>query len=157
MHIIKLLLKIGGWGFLAIAVIDLTITFFIYRHEHSFVQSASRAQATITKMVERQSGSDHSTAYYPVFTFQDSKGQPQEVYSSSGQYPPAYKVGDTVSVLYQPDKPANAEIDSFVGLWIWSLTLGAFGLFELVLGFGFFIVAIIFRKYERKTPVTHDA
>ena len=56
MKSIKLLLKIGGWVFVSIAIIDLTITFFVYRHSQTFVQTASQAQATITKMVERKRG-----------------------------------------------------------------------------------------------------
>jgi len=156
MHVIKLLLTIGGWVFIGLAVVDLAITFFIYRHTHGFVQSASRAQATITKMVERPGG-DSGSVYYPVFSFQDSNRLSHEVYSSSGQYPPAYEVGDKVTVLYQPDKPESAEIDSFWDVWLMSILFAFSGVFELFIGFGQFVAVYIIRRYERKRAVVHAA
>jgi len=156
MKVIKLLLKIGGWIFISIAVIDLTISFFVYRHAQTFVQTASRAQATITKMEERE-GSSHDTAFYPVFTFKDSTGQEQEVYSSSGQYPPAYKVGDKVTVLYQPDDSKHAKIDSFWDLWIWPLLLGVFGLVELFIATVQFVAVYFIGRYERRASATPAA
>ncbi len=149
MKVIKLLLKIGGWVFISVAIIDLTIAFFVYRHAQTFVQTASRAQATITKMVERE-GSDHDTCYYPVFTFKDSNGQEQEVYSSSGQYPPAYKVGDRVTVLYLPDDSGHAKIDGFWELWIWPVLLGAFGVIGLFVSVVQFVAVYFIGRYERR-------
>lgn len=149
MKVIKLLLKVGGWIFIFIAIVDFTISFFVYRHAQTFVQTASRAQATITKMEERE-GSDHGTAFYPVFTFKDSSGQDQEVYSSSGQYPPAYKVGDKVTVLYQPDDPRHAKIDAFLDLWMWPVLLGIFGLFELFIAIVQFVAVFFIGRYESR-------
>jgi hypothetical protein len=156
MQILKLLLKIGGWFMVAIAIIVLTASFFLYRHTHNFVQSASHAQGTVTKMVEKP-GHDSGTVYYPVYTFQDSRGKQHEIYSSGGSYPPAYKVGDTVPVLYQPDKPENAEIDDFLNVWFFTAMLAGFGLVDLVFGLGLFavgvIVGVIVRRIEHRPPI----
>lgn len=156
MKVIKLLLKIGGWVFLSIAIIDLTITFFVYRHAQTFVQSASRAQATISKVIERE-GSDHDSTFYPVFVFEDSRGQAQEIYSSSGQYPPAYRVGDKVEVLYQPDDPKHAKINGFLELWIWPVMLGIFGVIELFIAMVQFLAAYFVGRYDRKTSASPAA
>lgn len=154
MRFLKLSLRIGGWGFIAMAVITLTISFFVYRHAHSFVQSASRAQATITKLTERP-GHDSGTVYYPVFRFQDGKGQAHEIDSSSGQYPPAYKVGDTVTVLYQPEQPENAKLDRFFDVWGWAAMLGGFGVLDLVVGSGLLVFVIIIQRSKHEPLPSH--
>jgi hypothetical protein len=157
MRIFKLLLKIGGWFMIATSVIMLTISFFVYRHAQHFVQSAVRVQGTVTKMIER-SGHNSDTVYCPVYTFEDLKGKQHEIYSSGGSYPPSYKVGDKVKVLYQIDDPDNAEIDSFLDKWLFTTILAGFGFIELVFGVGLFLVTAIIRKIERRSPtlrVTH--
>jgi hypothetical protein len=150
MPVFKTLLNIGGWIFIAVAMFDLTGTFLIYRHEQHFVQSANRTQGTITRMVEQQK-SDHEILYFPVFTFADAKGQQQEIRSSSGQYPPAYKVGDTISVLYEQDAPKDAKIDNFSDLWFIPAFFGFFGAIEMILAIVCFAAVFIIRRYEQKS------
>jgi hypothetical protein len=103
----KSLLWAGGWLNLISSVLFLTASFFLYQHTRSFVESASRAQGSVTKLV--LSGKD----YFPVYTFEDSQGKKHSIKSLSGSYPAAYNVGDSVAVIYQPDNPDNAEINSF--------------------------------------------
>jgi hypothetical protein len=154
MHILKLLLKIGAWFMVAIAIIVLTISFFVYRHTQHFVQAASHAKGTVTQMVER-AGHDSGTVYSPVYTFQDADGKQHEIHSSGGSYPPAYKVGDTVPVLYQPDKPDNAEIDSFLEVWLFPAMLAGFGCIDLVIGIVLLVVVFIIQRAERRSLITH--
>ena len=53
--------------------------------------------------------SDGST-YTPVVQFQTSSGQSIEFVSSYSANPPAYDVGESVTVVYPPDNPADAII-----------------------------------------------
>ena len=53
--------------------------------------------------------SDGST-YTPVVQFQTSSGQSIEFVSSYSSSPPAYDVGEHVTVVYPPDNPAEAII-----------------------------------------------
>ena len=156
MNIMKLPLKIFGWIFVAIAMVDLTITVLVYRHAQSFIQTASRAQATITKLVERKDD-DHGTMYYPVFTFIDSTGQVKEIYSSSGSFPPAYQVGEKVNVLYPPADPKHAKIDGFWELWLWPVLLGTFALMWLFVATLLFVVRFVIGRYGRKAVATPGA
>lgn len=154
MHILKLLLKIGAWFMVATAAIVLMISFFLYRRTQHFVQSASHAQGTVTQMVER-AGHDSGTVYSPVYTFQDPEGKQHEIHSSGGNYPPAYKVGDTVPVLYQPDKPDNAKIDSFLEVWIFPAMFAGFGCIDLFVGLVLLVVVFIIQKAARRPPPIH--
>jgi hypothetical protein len=151
----KLSLSIGGWVFIATGIITLTIAFFVYRHAQNFVQSASRTQATITKLIERP-GQNSSSVYFPVFRFQDANGQAHEIDSSSGQYPPAYKVGDTVTVLYQPQQPEKAKLDTFFDVWGWAAMLGGFGVLDLVVGSGMLVFVFITQRSNQQ-PLSAQA
>jgi Protein of unknown function (DUF3592) len=151
MQRLKLLLKIGGWICVIVGIIVLTISFFIYLHTRSFVQSASRAQGTVIRLDENRGGPES----YPVFTFRDAKGQAHEIESNTGENPPAYKIGDAVTLLYQSNRPANAEIDSFFNVWGWNIVLGGVGIFHFVLGFGILVVAI--KILGNPGPTIHPA
>jgi hypothetical protein len=143
MHFLKLLLMLGGSAVVTIAIIVLTMSFLLYHHTHRFVLTASRAQGTVTKMVE-QSGNN----YYPVYTFQDSQGNRHEIYSSWGSNPPAYKIGDTVSVIYPPNNPEQAEIDDFLHLWLFMAMLTAFGFFDLLIGLVLLGIVVVIQRGE---------
>ena len=78
------------------------------------------------KLVEDHSG-DSGTTYRPVFVFRDSKEREHEIHSSVGSYPPAYKVNDKVSVLYNVEEPENAVIDGFFFIWLMPFVLGIIG------------------------------
>ena len=134
------LLKIGGWLSVLGAILFLTAAFILYRHTQSFVHSASRTQGTVTKLV--LSGK----FYFPVYTFKDARGVKHSVQSLSGSKPAAYKIGDLVGVLYQPDEPDNAEIDTFLDVWIWPLALAGFGALVLLFGFAGLAVRFFLRK-----------
>jgi hypothetical protein len=55
--------------------------------------------------------SDGST-YTPVVQFSTNSGQSIEFTSSYSSSPPAYDVGESVTVVYPPDNPADAIIKS---------------------------------------------
>jgi hypothetical protein len=117
-----------------------------------FVSTASHADAKIIRMVERKV-KDDETAYFPVFTFHDAKGAEHTIHSSSGSFPPAYEVGDTVPVLYSPTDPANAKIDSFFSVWGISLITVVIGSIELPIGLVVWFWPTIVRLFRRKPPV----
>lgn len=55
--------------------------------------------------------------YCPQVAFPDSNGNRIEFQSEFGTQPPAYQIGQTVSVIYQKNNPQKAEIDSITTLW----------------------------------------
>ena len=70
-------------------------------------------------------------AYYPVVEFAASDGRSRKVQLSEGSWPPAYEIGDEVTVLYEPDNPLDARIKSFAssaGMWILPGITGILGI-----------------------------
>ena len=63
-------------------------------------------------------------------------------YQMTGTYtsPPAYDLGDRVTVRYDRADPETARLDSFVELWLFPLVFGGLGLlFAVILNVGYLI------------------
>ena len=81
----------------------------------AFRARASRATGVVTELRKRW---DHSTGdsgstlrYYPVVSFDLPDGRQVET-ETPGASPPPAKEGAQVNVLYDPDSPTNAVIDT---------------------------------------------
>ena len=55
--------------------------------------------------------------------------------SSLSSSPPRYFVGEKVSVLYRPDNPKRAQINSFTDRWLFSVMFTCGGLMGVVMSF----------------------
>lgn len=92
-----------------------------------FLRSSISAQGVIValRVVHPYRHSDRSRS--PVFRFTAKDGRSITVASNIAQNPSPWRFGDTVPVLYQPDHPENAHIDSFVQLWEPQVIIGIVG------------------------------
>ncbi len=129
----------------------LLVCLLTYRHTSRFVEDALPADGTIVELIERE-GED-GPYFYPVFTFTDDAGATQKIYSSHGSFPPRHKVGDSVTVLYDPADPEDAKINSFMSIWFWPFLTGIIGSVILV---GSSIVLIIARLIDRRFAGRRD-
>ncbi|MEH2067024.1 MAG: DUF3592 domain-containing protein [Nostoc sp.] len=114
------------------------IGIIIGMNTRSYVANAIPAQGTVIDLVEHSSvDSDghYSYAYYPIVQFTTHAGEPTVFESNSGSDPPGYTRGDRVEVLYRPDKPGSAKINSWLSLWLLPLIfIGLGSIFALVGG-----------------------
>ncbi len=93
-----------------------------------------RAQGTVVRMVYTM-----RNMQAPVVAFTGPNG-PVEFQSSIGSSPPAFRVGEPVTVLFDPSQPTNAQLDSFWDKW---LLPGVLGFIGVVFGFMGIIFAIL--------------
>lgn len=101
-----------------------------------FIAVAARADGEVVRL-ERRMGSDDSSTYYPVVRFQSPNRQEAiEFESGSGSNPPAFEEGEVVAVLYHPEYPRNAKIDSFFQLWGLAVILGGIGIVFVIIPVG---------------------
>ena len=80
--------------------------------------------------------------YYPVVEFTANDGKCREVQLSEGSFPPAYEIGDEVTVLYEPDHPLDVRIKSFGSSALMWILPGITGL----LGIAFLGAVVAVRK-----------
>lgn len=98
---------------------------FFFIDAKFFSSKAYKATGTVVelKKVRRLSTSSsgsksHVTTYYPVVRYQTKEGKNVTVTSLSGSYPAPYKRGDHVTILYDPENPRRAKIESFSSMWL---------------------------------------
>ncbi len=127
-------------AFLGIAVILLGIAVFSAMQSARAAANETSASGRVVDQVERQTYDTESQRYqvyaHPVVAFSMTNGQPQRVELQEGYWPPTYHTGDTVTVLYDPARPEEAHIKSFLGAisrWLLSAITGGMGLIFLTI------------------------
>jgi hypothetical protein len=94
---------------------------------------AETAAGTVIDLIGRRD-SDGDTIYYPHVRYLTRSGETVEFTGAVGSSPPAFEIGEAVSVLYDPAAPEEARIDSFFQLWFGAVILGGIGLVFIVIG-----------------------
>ena len=113
-------------------------TFLLYKSTNAFLVEAIKADGTVVDLVQSRSG--NSFTYRPVIQFNNQNGEKIEFITSSGSNPPSHRKGEKVEVLYPPDEPQKARINTFFSLWGGSLILGILGVVFFLIGAGIILV-----------------
>jgi len=111
-----------------------------------FVQRAHRTMGMIAEMT-KHAGMTHTTShngvatpresqpvYRPIVRFWDQSGNLRDVMESVGTSWKQWEVNQAVPILYAPDNPSNACIDSFVTVWMFPLIMVGMGALFVVIG-----------------------
>jgi hypothetical protein len=86
-----------------------------------FAATAEHAEGVVTNLALNYRG--RSFVAYPVIRFQGPNGA-VEFQSNLGSNPPIYKVGDKVPLLYRPEDPHDARVDSFGTFYLEATVMG---------------------------------
>jgi hypothetical protein len=125
-----------------------------WRSNAAFAEHAVAGEGTVSDLLFRRSSSSSSSSssskssgtYVPVIDFTAPNGSRIHITGSSGSNPPAYSRGDKVKLLFDPENPEKAVIDSFGERKAGPLILCGLGsVFALVGGF-----VLYSRAQERK-------
>lgn len=113
------------------AVIMLIISLWFGYSSYQFVSSGIEVEGTVVRL-ESSHSSDSGTSYSPVFRY-TVNGQEYEYESVNSSNPPTHQVGDVTTLLYQPDNPAKARVNSFWELWLAPVILFPISIMMLIL------------------------
>jgi hypothetical protein len=102
--------------FLTVGIVALSIGGFSTVSRLSFQRSALTARGRVLRL-ERRSARRGSSAYRPVVEFLTRDEQEITFTSKVGNNPPAFQVDEAVTVLYDPEDPHDAYIQSLVQFW----------------------------------------
>jgi len=112
--------RLFGSIFAGVGSIFVISGIFIASNTHSFVGQGISTQGTVVDLVRhrsRDSQGRSSTTYYPVVKFTPSSGEPIIFEANSGSNPPAHRRGQQIEILYNPQAPEAAMINSWLDLW----------------------------------------
>ena len=133
-NIVKYVFSVVGIGMLIGA-------FFWYNSSSEFSEKSVRAEGTVVELVVNRSRD--SRTYSPVVQFVNEAGKKIEFKSRTGSNPPDYSRGEKVEVLYLPENPEEAKINSFFALWGGALIFGGLGSVFFLIGGGLILYPII--------------
>lgn len=138
-------LKLISVVFSVIGVGMLAGSIFIFSNTTRFIAGAAEAGGKVIDLERTRSSSSSSsrsssTMYRPVVEFTTATGKRIEFVSSVGSSPPSHRVGEAVTVLYNPADPSKARIKSFFQLWFGFLIVFFLGLVFAAIGLGMIFV-----------------
>ncbi|PUZ23824.1 Protein of unknown function [Chitinophaga costaii] len=124
--------------FLIIGLLFLGGALFIYFHVHSFKASAVKTTGVVEDLLSKSGGSSasssHTTTYKPVIRYTDNAGATHHYVSNFSSNPPAYKVGESVDVYFDPKHPDDPTLGGW-SEYFGAMVLGALGfVFSMVGG-----------------------
>jgi hypothetical protein len=128
-----------------------------YRQTQQFLTHSIQATGTVISLergVSRNSDGETSVTYTPVVRYAAADGQEHRFASSMSSSPPAYQVGQEVSVRYDPAPPFKAEINDFLSLNFGTLICGLMGtIFAAIGGFMTLLCFIRPSRPDLRIPV----
>jgi hypothetical protein len=129
-----------------------------YTSTRRFVATAARATGTVAEVVRRDppKAGDGPT-YAAIVRFRTARGHEVSFTASPVSNPPAYAVGDSVPVLYDPARPQSASAEGFFSLWGVAVILGSLGAVFAAVGLPLLALHLRGRRARRAREREHDA
>ncbi|GAB1543201.1 hypothetical protein NUACC21_58750 [Scytonema sp. NUACC21] len=101
-------------------------------NHRSFVEQAVTTQGIVIDNL--QDSTKSSSYYYPLVKFITRSGETIVFESKVGNTSPKYTKGEQVEVLYNPQKPNAAMINTWVNLWFSSVAFSCMGSAAIIFG-----------------------
>lgn len=147
MDITRTFKVIFGIGFPAVGILLIAIGIAVYVSGERARSSGVIATGNVVGVEEWVD--PEGSMYAPIVRFTTREGEVVEFTSKTRSRPAEYDPGDVVPVLYSPDAPKEAEIDSAFGRFGAPAILGGVGLVLAVVGA---VVAFVVAKILRPGP-----
>ncbi|WP_100375200.1 DUF3592 domain-containing protein [Chryseobacterium geocarposphaerae] len=123
---------------LGLGVVLLVWAVYSFRNTMTFLNNGYKATATVIDFHKYESDGE---VFAPIFTFRTKDNQLITYELAEGNDPPAWEIGETTTVIYDPSDPSKVSLYSYFRLFIWTLVLLSISLPLLVIGGGYFIAA----------------
>jgi hypothetical protein len=139
--------RLGKFAFIPIGLMLVLGAAWTGWSTKTWVSHAIEVKGSVIEMVRVRDREDTGHMFAPVVRFQTIEGGTVEFESGLRTNPPAYRTGQTVSVLYDPDEPRSAAIHGFLSLWLMPIILGFIGTIFLVVGTAMVVVSAWAAKF----------
>jgi hypothetical protein len=138
--------------FTGVAVLMLLIAFISSASAILKMSREAKASGRVVEIIQRREYVNEQDRvvqdyYFPVVEFVSADGRRHSVQMTEGSSAPSHEVGDEVTVLYAPDHPLDARIQSLGSSALMWILPGITG----ILGLGFLGAVIAVRKLMPST------
>ena len=117
---------------LTVGAVFLGLMLFTAGQSLELLHKSARAQARYTG-AESHGGANAGVYLFPTFVFRTAEGQEVSFTSKNGSTGTEYTEGQMVPILYDPQNPAKATVNSFADVWLAPAILSLFVLGFLIL------------------------
>ena len=125
-------MKRSNRGALIAPIFGLSFLFFGVKELYQVNRFLTRGEQTDGIIVEMRKGSSKLSKYHPLIRFQTKEGKTIEFSPGNGSNPPMYEVNDRGPIVYNPDYPHYAVINSFTEIWLAPVIYAGLGLLLLI-------------------------
>jgi hypothetical protein len=122
---------------LTTGIIFLIISIIVFKNNLDLIKSGSKTTATVIDL--QKSLASNSSDLTPIFKFTTTTGQEITFKGFGASSPPAFNIGEKVNIVYSPDKPDNAKVLTYFGMFGLSILLICLSIPMIVIGGGYFI------------------
>jgi predicted ribosomally synthesized peptide with SipW-like signal peptide len=109
------------FGLAALALLGGAV--WAYFSQQRKMESRVAAAGSVVELTTGVGASGHASMFYPEVEFTASSGEKIKFRSDFGSRPAGHKIGQSVTVRYDPADPKKAEIESVMNLWLVPLIL----------------------------------
>jgi hypothetical protein len=133
--------RLGKFALIPIGALFLLGAIWTVSSTRTWIAHAIEVPGSVIEMVRVRDSDNTGYLFAPVVRFKTAEGNTVEFESGLRSNPPAYRTGQAVSVLYDPDEPRSAAIRGFFSLWLMPLILGFIGSIFLIVGTGMVVMS----------------
>lgn len=149
--------RLGKFALIPIGLLLLVGAAWSVWSTKAWIARAVEVQGSVIEMVRVRDSEDKGYLFTPIVRFQTADGRTVEFQSGLRTNPPAYRTGQTVSVLYDPDVPESTAIRGVLSLWFMPIILSFIGSIFLAVGAAMIVlsnkVSRAFNEPSRLTDV----
>lgn len=151
---LKFLRRIGKFVLIPIGLSLLLGAAWSVSSTKAWIAHATEVEGKVIEMVRIRDRDDGGYMFAPLVRFETTDGNTVEFQSSFRSNPPAYRTGQIVSVLYDPEDPQSAAIRGVFSLWLTSMILGFIGFMFTAIGAGMVAICGNVAKFLARSAVT---
>lgn len=130
-----------------IGLFMLWLTFSLLKTPLDLYRNGITTQGKVTKINSYySSGRNGGYRYSPVVEFKTKDQQDLQFQSSVGSSYPSYRVGQNVTVIYNPSNLNEVSLNDFMDMWLGAFISGILALAFTGVGFGSIIAALVRNK-----------
>lgn len=133
-----------GLPFMLFGLVFAGIGGWFYWSDRELANSGTHTQGTVVDL-QSSRNSDGDMTYKPVVEFSDRNGTRFQFVERIASSPPSFSRGEKVDLIYDPEDPENAMIDSFTTRYLFPLVFGGFGLLAALIG-GWLMLSFVRRR-----------
>ncbi len=128
-----------GAVFAVVGIGILGLAFYLYNSQKDFISTAIKVPGTV---IDNVIGGEDNDVYFPMVQFRSRDGEERRFTASTGSSPPMHNVGEPVEVIYNPDNPDDAQINSTFDLWFGPILCAGLGAIFTLVGMGVFFAGL---------------